>query len=126
MTINTKSWHYRFLSQMKTYPMPTSLCSYFWTLIGKMIVAAAVVWLGALLTIGYPVLAWAAFHNHSDIAFGMLGAIITIPLFTGLVFLYDYIRRKSQKLGQSRNLVVQMIRATKNKVCPLITYEGEE
>lgn len=124
MIINKSSWHYRFLQFMNTYPMPSSLCGYFWELVGKLFLLLIGSFLVFLFTAGYAILAWSAFHNHSQTAFATFVCLVAVPTFTGILLGIAVIRDRIEQ-GAHPNIFFEMIKAVKNKVCPLITYKDE-
>lgn len=126
MIINKSSWHYRFLQKMGVWDMPTTLCSYFWTLVAQIFLASLFGSLASLFTIGYPILAWSAFHNHSHQALNGFIIIVMAPTILGITFGVLYLHEKFEQRVNKKtepNILIEMIKATKNKVCPLITYK---
>ena len=97
MKINKKAWHYRWLNRLGVYP--STLCTYFWT----------VVFTVALTPIVVPVLA-------------VILIVIGIPVLS-VIYLRDKWQEKHR--GQEPSIFWQYLAAKKRKVCPLIEYDWE-
>jgi len=142
MVISRKSWHYRYLDwscDNFEIDLPKSLCGYFWKtvlvtvlnlLMGSLIV-------GIILTI--PLLFWSWLHNGSPtskIYLILLSVLAAVPCSAALII--KNAREREEKLYQDRRrgifpkekpagflkVIWETIKARKNKVCPLIKYEG--
>lgn len=124
ITIDTKSWHYKFWSwtyhDEERVPYQTNLCSYcqrifwvglFWFLMGAAVLAMAS---GLLFWIFYT-----GFYLHTMRAFAVTGAIAVI---VGATYLYVKWKDRPRQPG----LVSQWVTAKKNRVCPLIMFEDKE
>ena len=136
MVISTRSWHYRWKVVLERYldaPRKDcqTLCGYFWRFVGVNLRALtkAMFTLGAVLAL--PMLLWSAFHNHSVAAKCLLIALAIFFVILFLIFAIESLatelryRKRASKMEKSLGfggVVVGMISATKNKVCPLITY----
>jgi uncharacterized membrane protein YhaH (DUF805 family) len=137
MIINRKSWHYRWIQVLEKFTDnyksdPITLCQYFWHFIGLNFIS--LIW-GLIIVIGVtfmltiiPILLWSHFKNGSHSAGTILSVIgIVIGVLVcggGLVLVMDRLHNEGVPKSLSfLNVVVEMIKATKNKVCPLIRYE---
>lgn len=117
MKIKRKSWHYKISNFGADYEKTNdNICRYFWRLIGK----CAITVFG---TLGGIVLILAYFTSHYWISttIAVLWACLTVALpILAIWFLRE-------KLGKSPemphgSIVVEYIKAKKEKVCPLIEY----
>jgi len=115
--VKRNTWHYWFykLACGRWPPTRTNLCAYFWmTVLGlgmtTLAIAMGVTFLGL---IGY------AFYKFTAIAFTVLAGLGT---GTGLFWLCVYGCEKYQ--DSEPGLVRLYVKAKKDKVCPLIEFEG--
>lgn len=118
---------------------PKTLCAYFWANVGNTLrfilcgVCAVILAVGG---IGFlPALLWSAFHNHSISAQTALTILLLLAVLMAVIFvlvtvkeaLTAYIERKSYESAQEGlsgvGVVVQITKAAKSKVCPLIEYK---
>ena len=123
--------------------MPSTLCTYFWALIGG-IVGAFVI---GLTVTGIPVALWSKFSSfevaNADlwlliwIGFGALGSIglfllCCILACIMLVVSIDWIKTRYQQWSHPEefdydaepNPVTEWFRARKEKICPIIEYQS--
>lgn len=133
MIINKDSWHYKLVKNMSNKAMPTTLCSYFWTVVGAILEVLSLVAL-SLLAIGCII---------SVILVATLGIYVVtgaeiiwvlgcqLILIKGALIIYRetpyYIRemykREHQVKARKPSLLMEYLRAKKEKVCPYITYK---
>lgn len=143
MKVSRNSWHFRFNKEvgeafgMGAYPGKT-LCSYFWGTIWNMVVmcfVAVLVWV-FLVLMGIPVFAAFGINNLSIFLTATLYPIAGMGLVAcvccigaGIIWLSDYLQDKRWQRQEAReqagivkrpNLVVEYIKAKKQKVCPII------
>lgn len=138
MKVNTSSWHYRTLKWLGTaygnsfqWDPPTSLCSYFWSFPLHALRVTLCSSIIALAASYFPICVYSWLHNGSAGAKGIvLGTLVVagfIALMCGFFLAKDRIEQRDD--GTAR-LVLEFVKAKKNRVCPLITYvssnEGKE
>lgn len=108
-----------------TNPRPTSLCSYFWSVVGVTLLVP--VWLLFLLIIGLAIVLFAVLaawwllpvlkikeKNREEIE------RLENELYAGEISWDEYWRRKRQLETKTPNLFLSFLKAKKDKVCPLI------
>jgi len=117
MKVKRNTWHYWFykLACGHWVPSRTNLCAYFWTTalglgMATLAIAMGVTFLGL---IGY------AFYKFTAIAFMVLGSLVG---GVGFIFLCIYLNDVYQ--DSEPGLVRVYVKAKKDKVCPLIEFEG--
>ena len=132
MKISKKSWHYRLISFFYTKP-ERNLCAYIQELLISFLMlfcllfisVAAVIGLG--FGIGYATL---YFIGISDIAIwkSILVSVVESLILVGSITLYE--KRKVKKLLEEiegkepkESLVLNYIKAKKEKICPLIEFK---
>lgn len=122
MKINKKSIHYRFNLLMSECldNMPKTVCSYFWCTITNIFLLI----FAFVIVCGFGVIAFSPliaifFQNDfiKDIYPGGIAIDIGTLLCVVLPFLFSQI-----SFGR---VIIQYARAIKNKICPLIEYEGK-
>ncbi len=118
MKINKDSWHCRFVTSFNHSETPKTLCSYFWTFVFAIGTCMALS-LIAIVIVGFftsPI--WELFFpNVSDQAYTFPALCIEGGI--GAVCLISYLKNKSSIV----RVMVEYIKAVKNKVCPLIELE---
>lgn len=127
MEINKNSWHYRLLKFLGEsyinydYKDPTSLCSYFWFLIGYSIrfILMTLVTISTILVL--PLLLWFWLHNGNNSAkIYFIGIIFVFSIPFLIACIYEIIHRSNNtSMGK---VVFNTVKAYKNKVCPIIKY----
>lgn len=135
MKISKSSWHYRFIDFFMKGDPPVNLCSYFWTLVHRLflfICLATFVIHFVLAVIG---VSWFVIYSIFDIKLPpswLVRPIVTIVsgagfgIALGLLFaLWQFLslrvfqrRRKKQP-----SLIVEFIKAKKQKHCPLLEID---
>ena len=109
MQIATSSWHYRFL-RFTDSTIPHNLCCYFWMVVIKLVVAAAIIVCGVLLV---PI--WLP---------GLI--IICVVACVGERLQLTYRRWVYSRPKERRpSLVMAWLRAKKDKVCPVLEFVDE-
>jgi len=137
ITINKKSWHYRWFKKLHTFAGtdifkdPTSVCSYFWRFIGYNIKSLGLCFILAVVGIFLSAPIWGFigyyFTGIQDLFAGasivtflwiVIGIIVLIRLISDK---YEYSSKDSGFIGVSKG----MFYSIKHKVCPMIKYEEE-
>lgn len=124
MKISKMSWHYRFMKQVGGYDFeePGTLCAYFWMfvfcclkalVISFMLLSAIIISLGVL---------YAAIYKHDPHAKIICFFVLGFVSFIFLLALYDHLRRRFNTSTGIIGIVFGIIKAAKNKACPLIEY----
>lgn len=133
MTISKKSWHYRWVQLLERFTItdhkdvPT-LCYYFWRFIGLNILAFFLAIVISFFLLLIPALLWSTFKNHSRTASGTLEIISLGIVFIFTLFLLSRFidRIKNHTDGKPMSMlavILQTIRAVKERVCPFINYQ---
>lgn len=147
MKLSKNSWHYKLNKHVSNnyYIPPKSLCLYFWQTVGKML--ALVVALGGVCLIGLGFLSIILFLQTGitgwviwpEIIFE-LGAVLTaVILFLSMMggviatteghmkVFPEWMKitrfKKHEQVEKKPSLVVEYIKAKKEKVCPYIEWE---
>lgn len=140
MNLNTKSWHFRYLSftararaREIEYRGNVSLCSYFWTIVFSMVVDTAALCFIAFMAIAVfmfmfvePVL---AIINGVLTEQALVGLVIWAALASLIswVLLSKFIQSRSEKaVARKPNILVEYVKARKAKVCPIMYIEKGE
>ncbi|UOL48645.1 hypothetical protein [Pseudomonas phage Astolliot] len=144
MEISISSWHYRVVKSVYD-SAHNSLCVYFWQVVSALIVRAfhigfllfmacfVIGFFAVPITWGLGELGWIEPVVPREIAAVPL-VIITIAVIAALlIFLlngtrylfdeYQYKRKKKKRVAKEPNLVVEYIRAKKQKVCPTLKFK---
>ncbi len=119
MKISTKSWHYQ-LNQFFDFELPTTLCGYFWQTIFNILMLILFIGLIGLIIFFFlsPILQFLTTNSnvHScSISSLVIDGLMIFLTISGLFF-------KKISFGK---VIIEYIKALKNKVCPLIEYEGK-
>ena len=147
MEISRKSWHYRLASDVYNIPHQ-SLCIYFWQVVSAafvrilhigflMFMACFVIGFFAVpITWGLGELGWIKPVVPGEVAAVPIAimsiaaaAALAIFLLNGIKYLieeYQYKRKKKNRqkgVAKEPNLVVEYIRAKKQKVCPTLKFK---
>lgn len=127
MEIKTSSWHYRFLQWMHCQP-PQTLCTYFWSVVGMMILFVAMWSIAGLIVFALSAPIWGLIamlvnseFSYRGLPLAMLMLEIGVCIITGVAYGYDKAKETSFV-----HVTGKYLKAKKDKVCPLITYKGEE
>lgn len=129
MIINKNSWHYKWMKKLKSFCSeygddPKSLCAYFWTFIRLNFYVLFLFSVTSVLILWIPVTAWYAFVNHSVNAkppfYCMIALILFVFTAAGICAICEYINKSNNGFTK---ICLEMIKASKNKVCPLIRYK---
>lgn len=142
MKVNKNSWHYKVLSEKfcfmggwDEWNISSSLCVYFWQVVFRLFTGV-----GLGLLVLSPFFSWTLIIL--DLTFSsILGALLTVmgllvtfaAPFLGTLFVVvcvgEFIKNKLPRREYKEkepNLIVEYIKAKKNKVCPIIEFvEGE-
>lgn len=129
MQIKTTAWHHRILVATFTTPS-NSLCIYFWQVVGTLgmflfmgLLIAILVFtaLAPILTIFFPILYTTGFFA--------VGMMMWLAIF---VCWYTEYRKTCKRRAELRgepetdpNIVVEYVRAAKDKVCPILEFVDE-
>lgn len=136
MNINTNSWHYNVIRESIFSGTPSSnLCSYFWQVVGRLFSAVLLGTVAAfIIATPFIFLTETLGTNLLTSVAGLLGAITwAFAFFIVCVVLVEYLRDLAAKgirsLGRydedgfrEPNLVLEYIKAKKEKMCPVITF----
>lgn len=146
MIINKSSWHYRLL-KAADMNIPNSLCPYFWKLVFTigMSVAVVVMLTVTFLALGLPLIGLGSIAPAAVLwwqwiaAFFAGGVVISgvIALVGFCVFKYveydtardeakahkEYLIRIGELPEPKKNVLVEFVKATKTKVCPIIEFK---
>ncbi len=157
MNIKHTDWHYRILHEAqkckiegKVYDkIPISLCSYFWSVVGALVIWVAVGVLALAAVAGVLYVTYAILYLWGFLVadwFSLSQEWVSLPALTlslvlncvgaGVAFLY-YVHRNGRELyhkiqkiepkWEEPPLVLQYLQAKKSKVCPFINIElGED
>mgnify|MGYP001558746193 CR=1 FL=1 len=101
MKINSRAWHLTLVRWLAPRYQPTNLCSYFWLVLGSLLLAAVGI---ALVIILLP--------------------IIPIILLIKHLATHHPLRQQSQEASKP-SLLLEFLKAKKRKLCPLITVVEE-
>ena len=140
MRIDTKSWHYRWLwKSFREWKPPerTNLCAYFWRCVAAVpiLVASAV---GLVVLIPFVFVA--------VVVIGTVGSIVRIPIqyargfrpsgpWGRILSRSDFVvpiedkfwtRRQGTPNARQPSLLASWLRAKKERVCPIVEFEGLE
>jgi hypothetical protein len=135
MNISQNSWHFKFMRYwggQYSFEYPRTLCAYFWTFVGSVIKAIFCTLAAAFAALLLPLLFWSWLANGStqasaalSVIFGGTGLLFGVGyLCFGLSKLQKYFRKihRDENAGLLR-IIVGMVVATKQKVCPFIEYK---
>lgn len=139
MIINRNGWHYKLLNftykKNKGWALhcdgePKTLCAYFWTFVGNLLEFLLLRLLIIFICITPFIASWSYFMNGSRGAGVVLTAYLMLGATAGIIFLTYFVQDKYRKHEYSKSLsgvgvVLEMVKATKNKVCPFLTYKLE-
>lgn len=145
MNISKKSWHYKLVRSTLYGKTSHSLCIYFWQVIISMIVVAGLaavllcvgvgvlaVIVALLAAIASPILVW-AFHitwipkELVGAGCGLWGLGLGFAIGMAFVwFMKKKVQPKLKAMDEQPNLLVEYLKAKKQKVCPQITFIGEK
>ena len=151
MTINKKSWHYRLYRYLKDElthidtPDPKTLCSYFWGLVGYSVYTSITLSMGCIMLVsilgllgfgmykaaaGLASTAAGAIHGNPNEMTAMFAGLGVFAFFVGIVGAIKSCRKLKAYAEANPSafisVVVNMVLATKNKVCPLVEFKDEE
>lgn len=131
MKISTSSLHYRITNffwgfrfwDWKEPIMPRSLCLYFWTMVFSPlipVISLAVVSLAGsliyMIVVGIGIMGvWDLYHSE-DVGFIFIGFQLLIWALSAAGIYAEYRKHKSP------SILIQYIKAKKEKVCPIIEY----
>jgi hypothetical protein len=121
MRVNRESWHYKWKKLIiGEYNMYGNLCAYFWGCVLSIALPAIFTFLIIIVAILFIVAMFTdpLFFNVLIITIFGIGCII-LPF----IAIYWY-RKKTikQYLVPGEEIVIEFIKAKKNKICPLIDY----
>ncbi len=117
MKVKRNTWHYkfyRFISDGRP-GRTTNLCAYFWKIVFGLSIATVLgaIALALIGLVGY------AFYEFTAIAFTvLLGAVV------GFGFIFLCTRLNNAYQDSQPGLVRLYLKAKKDKVCPLVEFEG--
>ena len=116
MEIKRTSWHYKISNLGGFERMHDNLCSYFWRVIGKLVLFLVIIFILGFLIFVY---CTSPFIVANTI---MLLFIISISVLPPLAIYY--LRKKVGKSPEIpyENIAIEYIKAKKRKICPLIKY----
>jgi hypothetical protein len=146
MEISVNSWHYKILSdcqKSKMHRKNTTFCSYFWSVVSAIMVwitvgvaciCLSIIFLMCVYWVGY--IYYFAFTDY----FSLVQTFDSERLYTSLVinvlvvfawslrlfFLGSktiYYKAKEIEIPESKNILVQYVKAKKNKYCPMIEFK---
>jgi hypothetical protein len=121
MDINVKSWHYKMNKCLGDGTMPKTLCSYFWISLWHIFMILTMLALGLLLITFFisPIFLLLTTNEQlTGMGYASISIDTMILIMTGGCCLLD-------KISFSR-VIIEYIKAVKNKVCPLITYKEQD
>lgn len=144
MEISISSWHYRVVKSVYD-SAHNSLCVYFWQVVSALIVRAfhigflmfiacfVIGFFAVPITWGLGELGWIEPVVPGEVAAVPI-AIMSIAAVAALVIFlmscikylieeYQYKRKKKKRVAKEPNLVVEYIRAKKQKVCPTLKFK---
>lgn len=135
MEISKSSWHYRLINSTIGKPS-NSLCLYFWSLIISLLMRILVAfifvtWVLMMLITISPILIG---YNDEYLFLYILGIL---PWVVTLLILGDYLHEKfpqvrekhflkknrREQLEKEPHIVVEYVKAIKNKVCPILDFK---
>jgi len=128
MNIDKNKWHYKLwkYSFTNSVPYETDLCRYchrvFWSLLAVTIFIVCVLGIiGAAFALLFMI--GRAFWIDTNLAFKVAGALIV-----SLALIISYVRwlRGSRKSVEDQGLVKNWVRARKEGVCPLVTFQDDD
>lgn len=144
MEISRKSWHYRVVEDVYSVPHQ-NLCIYFWQVASALVVRAlhigfllfiacfVVMFFAVPITWGIGELGWIEPVVETEIAMVPIAimsmaavAALGIFLMSCIKYLieeYQYKWKKKKLVAKEPNLVVEYIRAKKQKVCPTLKFK---
>jgi hypothetical protein len=116
MKINRDSWHYKLVHFGSFEHINTSLCFYFWCVIGKLIMFSIGLSLIGLFIYGI--------ITEPEVRFVIVVVSFVIACFFLPVFAIHTLRYKLHIKTElpKENLIVEFIKAKKAKLCPLIKF----
>lgn len=135
MEISKNSWHYKLVEyigesfESGRYFMPTTLCSYFWTLVlftplkilttlGILIAVIFFMTMPIWSIVGMVYLDDEIFTGTATVSWILVSVVV-------LANLIEYFRYNSDFKFKIIEIVVEYIKAKKRKVCPFIEYTDE-
>lgn len=129
MKINKDSWHYKLWRKSFSFdervPQETDLCRYchkvFWALVGYAALASMVVALGVMIIV-ILVMIGRGFWLHTGLA-----VEITLGVAAAVTAIVLYVRwlNRGRSYSEPKTLVGQYAKATKQRVCPLVSFTDE-
>ena len=121
MKINRNSWHYKVSNLFTEWESSSdTLCWYFWRLVFTLLGISTIICIIALLIYSYFTSPqWQA----NSIAVLSISLSIVLPILA--IRKLRQINGKPYKLS-GEDVVVEFIKAKKNKICPLITYTDND
>ncbi|ATN93066.1 hypothetical protein CPT_Melville_092 [Salmonella phage Melville] len=148
MIINTSSWHCRIYDFFfSSFTRPNSLCVYFWKIVFSLIMSASVIFsiLFACSLIGvdlaiYLLSSIGISNSVGSVILGTIIGIIVISTIFGVLVGINLLCYKVQskiyatrlknrikkieagEKTESKSIVIQYIKARKEKICPLIDF----
>lgn len=136
MKINEKSWHFRLLQQTcyskarRYQNNGGSLCGYFWSVVWELVCLASMAFLmlGALWIFVYQPISYIWAPDDDKFVIVMIWAILLgvgAASFVG-VYIHKKLPKKDKNKTKEPNILVEYIRAKKQKFCPIIEIVKEE
>lgn len=117
MKIKRTSWHYKISNLLTTYEKDyDNLCIYFWRLVGTCALSLFGISLICVLLYEY-------FTSHIWISNTIFILWLLLSIVLPLLII-RFLRKKVGKLPKAsfENIVLEYIKAKKEKVCPIIEY----
>lgn len=121
MNIDTKSWHFKYAMDVAGHPycLPNGICGYFWCVVLSLLYALGrVLRIVALVAlIGWVILTLFVFVS-------IVGTLLSLIVFIGFMVKESVISYKTtnKNIDKQPNILVEYLRAKKNKFCPNVTY----
>lgn len=134
MQISKSSWHYRLIAWSKNMDgrssrdMPSSLCGYFWSVVGAGFLATILAIFFSIIIGGIPALLYFYFVKSDQVAGTILiviGSAISIIVF---IILLAKLHAKAEMTQYQRDssgflkVSYEFFKAVKNRFCPFIEY----
>ena len=118
MKVSRKSWHYK-LRSLGSYQYSDTLCSYFWGVVGKILICI-------LVLMFISVYCWILYLDITFRIFSMGVVITLLALFLSITSI-DFYRSKFKYKYRydpslQNNILIDYIKAVKNKICPIIEF----
>lgn len=124
MKISKKSWHYKvhhFWTDTFWDDPNTTLCYYFWTVVGGLFKGLFIVGAASIIVFGlgfFLYLLGKVTWLHPLV----MGEVFGVVLGAFLLFRLARYARDARPIARSDNLVVAYLRARKQRFCPLIEF----